>query len=177
MSLETPRPSRLPVLFLALGLVLGVVGVLGLQRLRRDEPSKDTPPTATSPAAAASSSSAAPATRGTTRAPQLQEGTFTVWFMIAPGNEELRAIASRATDGTEVWVMAPSWVPPSSSATDVPLRIKYESGATFSSPQALLNWAGTKPAIRPTFHGLNLSAFVHDTVVAWDGSAPRFGQP
>jgi len=113
----------------------------------------------------------------TTRAPQLDEGTFTVWFMIAPGQEEVRAVASRDAEGREVWIMAPSWVAPSAAAPDVTLRIKYESAGTFSTPQLLLNWIGTKPTLRATFHGMNLKAFLHDTVVPWDGTVPRFCQP
>ncbi len=168
---SAPAPSRLPLLFV--GLLLGAAVTFGLTRLG-GSPSTPTPtPAPEKP----------PVNRDQVRggsgdrAPQLAEGTFTIWGIISPGNEQLRAIASRATDGTEVWVMAPSWVAPSSSATDVTLRVKYESASTFLTPQDLLNWAGTKPMIRPTFHGQNLAAFVHDTVVVWNGSVPRFCVP
>lgn len=162
---SAPNPSRLPLLFV--GLLLGAAVTFGLTRMGG------------SPSAPAPATPAAPIARsaGGDRAPQLLEGTFTIWGIVSPGNEQLRAIASRSTDGTEVWVMAPSWVAPSSSATDVSLRVKYESASTFTTPQDLLNWAGTKPAIRPTFHGQNLTAFVHDTVVVWNGSVPRFCVP
>jgi hypothetical protein len=166
----TPSPSRLP--FLVVGVVLGAAVTFGLSRLGGSPAPTTAPPDA---------SPSAPRDRGaggsTDRAPQLSEGTFTVWYLVSPGNEQLRAIASRAPDGTEVWIMTPTWVAPSSSATNVTLRIQYESASTFTVPQDLLNWAGQKPAIRPVFHGQNLSAFVHDTIVVWNGSAPKFCVP
>lgn len=167
---STPASSRLPML--VVGLVLGAAATFGLTRLG-GSPSTPTPPAPTA------SKPAPELPRGAAgdRAPQLLEGTFTVWYIVSPGNEQLRAIASRAADGTEVWVMAPTWVAPSASAPDVALRVKYESASTFTTPQDLLNWAGTKPTIRPTFHGQNLTAFVHDTVVVWNGAVPRFCIP
>ncbi|MFO0934506.1 MAG: hypothetical protein U1E39_17605 [Planctomycetota bacterium] len=165
---SAPAPSRLP--FLLVGLLVGAAVTFGLTRLG-GSPAAPTPPPAATPDPAASRSPSGD------RAPQLAEGTFTVWGIVSPGNEQLRAIASRALDGTEVWVMAPSWIAPSSSATDVSLRVKYESASTFLTPQDLLNWAGTKPAIRPLLHGQNLTAFVHDTVVVWNGSVPRYCNP
>lgn len=168
---SAPAPSRLPLLFV--GLLLGAAVTFGLTRLGGS-------PSAPTPAPAPEKPPVNPdAVRGGggDRAPQLAEGTFTIWGIISPGNEQLRAIASRAIDGTEVWIMAPSWVAPSSSATDVTLRVKYESASTFLTPQDLLNWAGTKPMLRPIFHGQNLTAFVHDTVVVWNGAVPRFCVP
>lgn len=172
----SPQPTpRLPILLV--GLVLGAAATFALTRLG-GSPSSDTPASTTkgTPPAPISAKDAVTGSRGD-RAPQLGEGTFTVWGIVSPGNEQLVAIASRATDGTEVWIMAPTWVAPSSSAPDVTLRIKYESASTPMTPQDLLNWAGTKPTIRPLFHGMSLTAFVHDTVVVWNGSTPRFCVP
>lgn len=166
--------ARLPLLLV--GLVLGAAAMFAVTRIG-GSPSSDSPaPSAKgTPPAPISARDATNVNRD--RAPQLGEGTFTVWGIVSPGNEQLVAIASRATDGTEVWIMAPTWVAPSSSAPDVTLRIKYESASTPMTPQDLLNWAGTKPLIRPLFHGMNLTAFVHDTVVVWNGSVPRYCNP
>lgn len=167
---STPASSRLPML--VVGLVLGAAATFGLTKLGGSSSAPEAP----HPAAPAPKATDSRSPNGD-RAPQLLEGTFTVWSIVSPGNEQLRAIASRAADGTEVWVMAPTWVAPSASAPDVALRVKYESASTFTTPQDLLNWAGTKPTIRPTFHGQNLTAFVHDTVVVWNGAVPRFCIP
>ncbi len=170
MSSSSLSPSRLPLF--VLGLVLGAAATFGVMSFTGSSPTPSAPTGPVTPPPPSPSV----ATR-TDRAPQLAEGTFTVWFMIAPGQEEVRAVASRDADGREVWVMTPSWVAPSASAPDVSLRIKFESPSIFPEPQLLLNWVGTKPALRPKFHGLLLKGYVHDTLVPWDGTQPRFCVP
>lgn len=156
-----PAPASRWIL-LVVGLALGALGVVAVNALRDAEPEARPAPSAALP-------TDAPA-RGATRAPQLHEGTFTVWDYAL---NVIVAVASKHSNGTEVWLMNPTFVAPSSSASEVSWKVRYESAAMPTSPAQLFQWVCGRPDVRPAFHGLNVKGVVHTTTVVWDGSAPR----
>lgn len=156
-----PAPASRWIL-LVVGLALGALGVVGLNALRDPDREGQPAPSAAQPAGAPP--------RGVTRAPQLHEGTFTVWDYAL---NVIVAVASKHSNGTEVWLMNPTFVAPSSSDPEVSWKLKYESAAMPTTPAQLFQWVCGRPDVRPAFHGLNVKGVVHTTTIVWDGSVPR----
>jgi hypothetical protein len=135
-------------------------------------PTPTPPPPAAPRAAPAAAPVPPPEPPSVDRSPQLAIGTFTVMYMIS-GTYTPVAWASRLSDGTEIWLLSPDFVMPSSSATNVTWTIQYQTSNTYGTCSDLYAWACSRPAYAPYVNGKAMRCLEHSTLETWNGSTVR----